>query len=412
MLLLPALAGGQEAIFNDAAYQRRSVDTRSGLERMPYSFRIREFRAIVKPTLSLDANDNIYATDEKKRADVIISPWVDFHAVHPIGENNQISLDLGLGYTKYVKHHELDRLMIAPGTALDLDFAVGQVGINVHDRLTYQLDPTLVGAVAGVGTYGGLDNTAGLQLSWELHRAVLSAGYDYLRFIAESDEQSYLDRSTHAAIARGGVELYPGLMAGAEGSAAPTTYDDSFLNDNTSYSAGAYGDWNVTDRLHVVPRGGYTLTTFTPNSFLGAQPDYSGFYFGFNVDHRPNELFNYRLSAERQIRPGVNANLTDAYAINLAVTWNLIRGLPFTTSVFFEDGQQTGGGRVQTQVGVIQRDGDLETWRRYGGQLRISHDLTERLRALFAYGLTVRDGNLPGRDYLQNRVTLTFAYRL
>ncbi len=407
-LSLPVLVGAQEALFNSAAHQRLATQTRSGIESMPYTFRLREFRAVVRPTLGIEWNDNVLTSDANKKQDISFSPRLEIHAVHPLGENNRISFDLGLGYTKYLRQTQLDQLVITPGSTVDFDFAVGQVRFNLHDRLTYNLDPTAVGAVAGRGSSGGLNNTAGLTAGWQLHRVDMSVGYDFLRFISESDTQSQMDRSTHSVMARVGVDVYPGVVVGTEATAAPTIYDDSFLNDSTGYSLGGYGDWKVTDRFHVAPRGGYSLTTFSPNQEQGTRPDYAGFYFGLSIDHRPNETIAYRLSANRQISPGVDANVSDSYLVDLGITWKFIRDFPFTTSFFFEDGTQAGGG----QLGAIVASGDLETWNRYGGNLSINQELTKRLNASLSYGLIYRTSSLPDRDYLQNRVTLTLSYRL
>jgi hypothetical protein len=400
---VPAVLGprafAQEAVFRNTAHQYLSAQTRSAIETMPYTFRVRDLRVIVTPTLGIEWNDNVFVSDANKDWDVSFSPRLDLHAIHPLGANNRLSLDVGVGYQKYVRNDELDRLLITPGSTFDFDFAVGDVRFNVHDRLTYELDPVANGAVAGTGSYGGLDNMAGTMVSWQLHRINLSAGYDFIRFISESDDQSYLDRITHACLARIGVEVYPDVIVGTEASAAPTSYDDSYLNDSIGYSLGGYADWKVTDHFTVAPRGGYSLTTFSTSDVLGDQPDYSGFYFGLNVDHRPNETISYHLAADRKIQPGANANLTDTYAATLAVTWAFIRDLPFTTSIFYENGKQTGGGLA-------------ESWVRYSGSISLNQEITRRLNASVSYGLTYRDSDLADRDYLQNRVTFTLAYRL
>ena len=389
----------QEMLFESTQRQRVTEQTRTAIELMPYTFRVKDLRVMATPTLGIEWNDNVYTSDANKEQDVLFSPYLDFHAVHPLGPRNRISLDLGIGYTKYVDHTDLDRLLIVPGSVVDFDFGVGDVEFNLHDRFTYQLDPTLVGAVAGVGSFGGLNNTAGFLVSWQLHRVDLTAGYDYVRFIAESSEQSHLDRSTHGALTKAGFEVYPGMVLGAEVTASPTTYDDSFLNDNTGYSVGGYADWKASEVLHVIPRGGYSLTTFSSSSVAPNVPDYTGFYFGLELDHRPNETVTYRVSADRQIRPGVDANLTDTYNVMLGATWSLIERLPLTGSIYYEDGKQAGGGLT-------------ENWERVGGSIGLSKGLTERLRVALSYGLTYRNSDLAGRDYLQNHVTLTLAYRL
>ena len=389
----------QEALFRSVDSDRFAAQSRDSLEKTPYTFRLRELRVLVVPTMGLEWNDNVRLTESARESDLILSPRLDLNALHPLGEGNSLGVNVGIGYSKYLENDDLDQLLVTPGSALSLNMAVGDVQINVHDRLTYQLDPTAVGAVSGTGRFGGIDNSAGASISWNLHRITTSLGYDFLKWIATDSEFSYLDRSSHQVLARIGVQAYPNLMVGTEATASPSTYDDSYLNDNTSYSVGGYLDWQLTDQMHLAPRGGYSLTTFSASPVLGTPDDYGAFYFGLKLDHRPNETVAYNLSVDRQIRPGVDANLTDTLNTTLSATWSFIRHFPFNTAVYYEHGKQGGGGLS-------------EIWDRFGGSVGVSYEFTRSLNTSVAYTFTFRDSKLADRDYTQNRVTLTLAYRL
>src|SRR5262249_52613222 len=150
-----------------------------------------DLRVLVSPSLSAEWTDNVQLVQSDPEGDFILTPRLDFHAFHPIGEANVLTLDLGLGYSKYFKHDELDRLNVTPGSSVSLDLYIKEIRFNFHNRLTYQLDPTLAGAVSGVAEYGGLDNTTGVLATWNLNKAVVNFGYDFVRFISSSSQFDY-----------------------------------------------------------------------------------------------------------------------------------------------------------------------------------------------------------------------------
>ena len=394
---LPAV--GQEALFNSLRNDSLAAQTRSSLEGVAYTARMGDLRLLVTPTLTVQGTDNVELQEHGAKSDVFFSPRLDLHAFHPIGQANILNLDLGIGYTKYLRTEQLDQLLVVPASSISFNMSVGEIRFNVHDWFSYQLNPALSGAVANTAKFGGINNSSGVTASWETEKIQTSLGYDYLRFISDAPGFDYLTRSTHEMVGRAGLKVHSSATVGLEGSTAFTAYDESVLNDNNSYSAGLYADWQVTEQLHVTPRGGYSLTTFSPNAFLGQPGDYTGYYFGLVAQHKPNDWLAYTLSANRHIDPGVEANLSDIFNVTLAGNWSVIRSFPINTTAFFEHGKQTAGGTP-------------ELWDRYGGSVGVSWEATQRITLGLNYSLTFRDSGTAGRDYLLNTLALTLSYRL
>ena len=400
MVCLMAFTGSlaaQEAIFRNVDAQRNATQMRGMVEQMPYTTRWKDLRLQVGASLGVEWNDNVRLQETSPEDDFIFTPRVDFHAFHPIGEANIFTVDLGVGYRAYISADDLDQLIVSPGSTISYSMYVKEIQINFHNRMSYQVDPALVGAVSNTGEYGGLDNSLGFLVNVPLNRGSVSVGYDWVKFISVTSEFDYLDRDSHPTFARAGMLVHPAVTTGVEVSVTPTLYEDSPFNDNVNYSAGLYAHWQVSDVLYLEPRGGYTVTAFEANEFSDPS-DYGSFYFGLRMDHRPNETVNYHLDIDKGVQSGVNATLSDTLRSRLSATWSVIRDFPLSTSLFYELGKE-------------QRGVNAEEYDRYGGDVGISYRLMEQMNARLVYALIYKNSDLPNRDYLQNRVTLNVSYR-
>src|SRR5206468_1566630 len=94
----------------------------------------------------------------------------------------------------------------------------------------------------------------------------LSVGYDHQNSMSPASEFNYQDKASELAYGQAGFKFNPTLTAGVEGSASFTAYNHNTLNDNSSYSAGVYGDWRPGSALQVKPRIGYTIYQFQHTS--------------------------------------------------------------------------------------------------------------------------------------------------
>lgn len=367
------------------------------LESAPYTVRWHDLRVLVSPSFSAEWRDNINLSDRSPEDDFLLSPGVRLELLHPLGEVNVLKVDVAASYSKYLRHGELDRLSIMPDSAIQFDVSVKDFRFNFHERISYQLDPSLSSAVVGTSEFGGINNAAGLLTTWDLGDITLMSNYDYQIFRTSQDEYRYLDRATHQFLLRASAQVHPAVTVGVEGTASPSTYDDSYLNDHTGYSAGVFARWQVTEHLHAEGRGGYSLYVFTPNRFLGEVENFGSSYLGFALQHTPGSLVSYTLAVDHLTSPGTGANLSESWEGRLEASWNFIRGFPLVTSFFRLDGEQVARPLS-------------EHYTQTGASVGVDHKITEKLAANLSYGFLWRDSELPDRDYKLNRVTLTLSY--
>lgn len=388
----------QEALFRNLQADSITQQLRTQLENQPYTLRFRDLRILLNSSAGLEWNDNLKLTEKDRDSDFSVTPSLSIHASHPIGAANLFTFDLGLGYSKYFSHDELDRFNIVPGSSANLNMAIGDVLVNFHNRLSYRLDPVISGAVSGSADFGGIDNSAGVSATLTGEKTSASIGYDFVRTISASSEFSYLDRMSHQFIARGGVRVHPSITAGVEATVSPSMYDEHYLNDSLAYSGGVYAEWMVTEQLRLSPRAGYSLHDFKENEFGFSPKDRGSFYYGIQLKHRPSMIVEYGLNVSQQMRPGVNANLNETFEVQLTSTWFVVRDLPIQASLLFEDAKESYG-RIE------------DNFVRIGGTLGANYQLTEKSTLSLTYGYITKDSKLPDRDYGQHRVTLMFTYR-
>lgn len=230
---LPAPA--QEALRDSLAVETAAEARQIQLESLPYTFKSDDFRLLVVPSLSLAWNDNVNIVKTDPEQDFILSPLVQLTASYPISKYNLLSLNVGAGYDKYFDHDQYSTWLLQSGTELSFDIHVKDFWINLHERVNYVQDTSQQPALSGTANYATLNNTAGLSVTWNLNKLTLSAGYDHENVISPTAQQyESQDGATEMVYARAGLEVYPGVTTGIEGTGSFTTYDQMVLNNNNS----------------------------------------------------------------------------------------------------------------------------------------------------------------------------------
>jgi hypothetical protein len=248
LLLAGRPAQGQEALrmsvaSAEAAEARRKAAATLGyynLKLGPTAWNFQAGTAIIY-------SDNINYASQSAEADVVFRPQIETHVLWPVSTVNSLTLTLGAGYSAYVRHSELDRFFLVPGSETSFDIYSGDFWINLHDRFSITdnafQDPTY----AGTGDYQRLENTLGVAATWDLNKIILKAGYDHLNYSALSgrylrvrDEQSELLTMSGSYALRPemrlGLELSGGLTAYSWETNTPTTM--TLHGDGRQWSAG------------------------------------------------------------------------------------------------------------------------------------------------------------------------------
>jgi hypothetical protein len=342
-------------------------------------------------------NDNVTVTEDGE-SDFVVGPTLTAQGLWPISPQNTMQFSIGVAYEKYIEHDELDRFTIRPDSTLEFNIYVKDFRFNVHDRLSYSLDPIDSGSVSGEAEYGGLENTAGLAVDWDLNKVILTAGYDHFNFISDAASSDLETRSAELFNLRGSIEVNPALNTGPEFSAGVTDYKEDFHNDNRNFSAGWFAEWKASDSISIRPRGGYVLYTFDSGGGVGDTPDLDSFYADVSLSHQLTEHFGHALHAGHEVRSGIQADALKMYFVRYQFNWQLMKYLGLSGGAFYENGSDTAAATA-------------EDFDRIGFQVVTGYQLTRNLGLNLGYQFTMKDSNRALRDYRQNVVSLSLNYR-
>ena len=404
LLLVLGTATAQEALNNMQAGEAAAQSRGRQMQNSDYTIKTGDFRLLATPSFTASYNDNVNVSENDAQDDFILTPAVGITSSYQLTQRNLLFLDVNIGYSRYL-HRPSDSTLVlnsTSGTGLSLELGIKDVTLNVHDWISYVQDASQDSRVSDNATFGTFQNTAGVGADWELNKARISAGYDHQNVMA-TDSQD--DQTTHASemfYFRPSLQVHPQATIGLETTAAFTTYDQSTLTDNNAYTVGGFVELRPGENLSLTARGGYTTYQFDNNSNTNiATSDQNSWYAGLGLNHRVSDGIAWSLDAGHQMQLGVESDLTEIWYARPSIRWTIIKDWDFTTAFFYEHGKQ-GVGNVQ---GNFKENYD---W--YGGELSLTHPLTESFSLSFNYRLTLRSSDQADSGYTQNVVGFTLIY--
>jgi hypothetical protein len=402
----------QEALNESFEVDRGRRARKQAIDRNLYNLKAGPVLMRFDALMGFEFNDNPNLEDDPDDVDFAFRPQIDMAALWALDARNALSFNLGVGYVKYVNNTELDHLIIAPSSELALDIYTGDFTINLHERVSHSQNPVSDPTVSGTGDFGGIDNTVGLRVDWDLNRLTASAGYDHYNFISTSSGvgetlrrgtnapggniDDVQDRSSEMFYGRVGVRLNPAITTGVEASGELTSYESEFFHDNTQFSVGAFADVQVTRDVKGRIAGGYVHSEFDPTRMASAPPSVDDFYAELSVEQQLNQDLSHRLAVGREARAGAASEFVTMWYARYENNWSMSQWSTLHTTLFYENGRE--------------RTGAEERFERVGAGAGVSVPLSRKLTAGAGYQLLHKNSDQENRDYLQNSVTLEFRY--
>ncbi len=399
-LLCAPIVRSQDAVRPSLAGEMASEARQEDIERIPYNLLVGPVRFRFSATVGVEYNDNINLSQhDEKEDDVIWRPQINFDAIWPITQLNTLRFDLGLGYSIYTMHpaNNTDSILITPGSQLAFDIFVGDFRINIHDRLSIQQDPIAEAALSNTSDYDRLENTAGVSVLWDLNKVLVEVGYDHYLFHSLTSEFDYLNHQSDILSGSASVAVASTTNVGVESTGVFTYYDEHVMNDSTDASVGGFVESQLSTYLHFRLAAGYQNIQFEDNGTVDDHSQVSDYYANILVSHRLNAMLSQSVSAGHENQLGVNSNYITLNFIRHTISWNIVRNTLLTTEFFYEDGNESGG--------FID-----EHFHRVGAAGTVGYQLTPHITLGLRYQYTQKDSDVPGRNYIQNRVSLDGTY--
>ncbi|HEX3628039.1 MAG TPA: hypothetical protein VH280_21725 [Verrucomicrobiae bacterium] len=361
---------------------------------------------------SLTFNDNINGSQTNAESDVLLQTGINLGLEWPATEHSDLRLNTGFGYLHYFRFTSNSGLTVTPGSALSYALSWNDASVTFYNQASYTRQVTAEAAVANVATQPQFGNTAGLLGEWDPGHFTFQTSYSHAINLSDS-AHDYLNNSLEQFFGRAGWRFAAKTQAGAEASGSLTSYQVASQSNNSSYSIGAYLEWQVTPWLQITARGGPTYYEFYSQSPGVANSSLNSYYVSFSVNNQLTDFLSQNLSLVRSIQLGANQGssyvqqLTASYSLN----WALTRRINLSASLNYDDGQQPFVLGYFDFFGFVVPDQVTENYQLYSGDLSASWQFTDHLEATLGYSHSQRNSNLSGRAYSADSVTAQLNYR-
>lgn len=403
-------ANAQETLRMSAALQTALEARQRAFAEPYYNLKLGAVRTRFHGRMGLEFNDNVRLREEGGRPDLIGRPELGVHVLWPMTERNRLSVSLGVGYEKHVRNTEFDNWFLSPGTEIAFDLFVKDVVINVHNRMTLSQETYSEPAVSRTGRYGRFQNTSGVYATWDLNKLLVMLGYDHDIYLATTDQFNYLDRSSEIFSLR--VGYVPALLTlvGLEAGGGFADYDRDVLRDSQFYNVGPCLRSRLTQFIEVRLSAGYAAyflddPPLTVTNQL-AEPDShsTAWYADLQFRHRLNALMAYSLNCGHRLTLGSIAQSQELTFVSLYWDWRVFRKLRCRIPLFYE--HVIEGRYVQYALPIGEENAN-----RYGAGLSLGMPLGEKTAASAQYTFTLKDSDVPGRSYTQNRLVFSVHHQ-
>ena len=372
----------------------------------PYALRWGDLSVLATADFESEWNDNIGLSDSQREQDFILRPKVNVQSVLPLTDVNSFNLSFGLGYEAYTEHSADSRLLITPGSVLSFDFLADDFKINIHDRFSYENDPSLYGNISGIVRIGGLFNTAGLSVSRDLGDFSVTLGFDHLNFISSTAQFKPLNNSSDIGTARLAYRPRPGILVGVESGGGDTVYDERLLSGYDTYSVGAFAEWQAASRLNLTGRAGYLDYQYDTPALTQGRSSLSGYYASLSADAALNEHFSLALQGGHSVNVSVDSGVIEQWYVALSGLCKVVQRGLLTASIRYENAVEPFETPLQDIVIYSP------SYERVDARLAFAYPLTKRLEARLAYVFLRKNAAYGIANYTQNDVLLALTYRL
>jgi hypothetical protein len=407
------MAKGQDALFNAISVQGAINNASSTFVPAPDQPHLGPVRYDLGAYTSLTYSDNINGAQTNAESDVISQTGINVELEWPATEHSDLIVNTSIGYLHYFKYAGNNGLEVSPNSVLNYSLSWNDASLNFYDQSTYSRQVTTEAALANEVTVPQFGNTSGLSGEWDPGHWTFQTSYSHLINLSDS-AHNYLNSTLEEFFGRAGWRFAEATQAGVEASYSLTSYQVASQSNNSSYSVGAYGQWQIKPWLQLIIRGGPTFYDFYSQSQGVANSSLDSYYISLALNHQISDFLSQNLAVNRSIQLGLNqgSDYVEQLTIGYSLNWVLTQRVNLSASLTYADGQQPFeiGYLIDIPGILVIPEEATENYQLYSGGLSASWQFTDHLGATLSYSHTQRDSNLSDRTYAADSITLQLNY--
>lgn len=189
-----------------------------------------------------------------------------------------------------------------------------------------------------------------------------------------------------------------------------TDYQDPTSNNNKNVAVGPFVDARISEYSTVRLLFGYVTyfieaaqTSGTTNSQTASQTSSqtgsqteNGLFVDLSINQRLGPGLSHSLSVGRQFQSTVTSGTADTMYVTHAATWQLFLKTSLSTSISYQHITESGGLREKLD--------------QYSVGLSASRQIMKHLSTTVQYQLYLKNSDLQGSSYTQNRLVFDLNY--
>ena len=366
--------------------------------------------------MGVEYNTNVNLSEEDPKGSLVLSPRVGMNLYWPITRLNNVSLAFGLGYNYYLDDPDLggQYLLVSPASELMFNIFIQDFIITVYTRPSVTENPTDDPTISNAVNYTFFNNTAGLDVLWDLNDLQFGIGYANQIRYSLNDDYNNQDTISNQIYANASAMVQPFLRVGVEGNVYNTYYFDerpfstgggtgvetvntSNLNNSVGASAGLFAMGNISRFTSWSAGVGWQITQFNETNNPLNTGNASNPYFYFGVANELNRFYSHSFSASFQSEPSYESNFAQTFNLGYGFNWILVRNWSLGGGVFYQNGTESPGP-------------ESEDFNRLGANVGLGYQFTKNLVASLYYSVINKGSTVLPDSYNQQIFGINLNY--
>ncbi len=377
-----------------------------------YNFAIGPVQFGLAVGIGIEYNDNITLTDTDELSDFILRPLLDIQAIWHLSDMNTLRLSVGASYAKYFEHSEFDSrsVLLSPNSELAFSFYLGQVLFTVRDRFSYQEDTYNVPLLDNIDApYRRFENQIGIQMDWAINDKVsLAGGFDHYNLWTIGDDYPFQPRAIETVFIKPSYQILPSVQIGLNASYSFINFESDDRPDGFGVLVGPFIEWQISEYTNLYLEAGYQVLDFDQlglsaseadavNGILFNDQNSNSYYIKFEINNKPSDIFDHRLSFSKTAELAFYSNFYDLYHVEYDANWKIFPHTDLGPVLFYE---------------YYTTSGDLgESANRVGVGLGIRYHFSNSLTLGLDYRFIAQNSDAQNSDYRQNVAFLSLYYK-